>query len=113
MVFLLNETSLYWAFRAHADWTLILPSELPTKVMRHLARKISPQTYQTSQFVVPRGGFLSGKWRSPFVGSSDGKMNVKSAYTLMESSCSISHSHGVLQTDRTFTLSFGQLEENL
>jgi hypothetical protein len=37
------------------------------------------EAYQTSQYVVPRGGFLLGKWRSAFAGSSDGKMNVQSA----------------------------------
>jgi hypothetical protein len=35
------------------------------------------QTYQTSQYVVPRGGIFLGKWRSFFVGSSDGKINVQ------------------------------------
>jgi hypothetical protein len=35
--------------------------------------------YQTSQYVVPRGGILLRKWRSSFAGSSYGKMNVKSA----------------------------------
>jgi hypothetical protein len=37
------------------------------------------QAYQTSQYVVPRGGTLLGKWRSSFAGSSDGKMNGQSA----------------------------------
>jgi hypothetical protein len=40
------------------------------------------QAYQTSQYVVPRGGIFLGKWRSSFAGSSDGKMNVQSAYAL-------------------------------
>jgi hypothetical protein len=40
------------------------------------------QTYQTSQYVVLRGGIFLGKWRSSFAGSSDGKMNVQSACTL-------------------------------
>jgi hypothetical protein len=35
------------------------------------------QAYQTSQYVVPRGGIFIGKGPSPFVGGSDGKMNVK------------------------------------
>jgi hypothetical protein len=39
------------------------------------------QAYQTSQYVVLPGIFL-GKWRSPFVGSSDGKKNVQSACAL-------------------------------
>jgi hypothetical protein len=69
-------------FRAQADWTFILPSELPTKELRHLQRKFSPQAYQISEFVVPRGGIVLGKWRSSFVGSSDGKMNVQSTCTL-------------------------------
>jgi hypothetical protein len=37
------------------------------------------QAYQTSQYVVPRGGIFLGKWRSSFAGSSDGKINVQSA----------------------------------
>jgi hypothetical protein len=36
------------------------------------------QAYQTSQYVVPRGGIFLGKWSSAFAGSSDGKMNVQS-----------------------------------
>jgi hypothetical protein len=40
------------------------------------------QAYQTSQCVVPCGGIFLGKWRSPFAGSSDGKMNVQSACAL-------------------------------
>jgi hypothetical protein len=28
------------------------------------------QAYQTSQYVVPRGGIFLGKWRSSFAGSS-------------------------------------------
>jgi hypothetical protein len=40
------------------------------------------QAYQTSQYVVPRGGIFLGKWRSSFAGSSEGKMNVQSACDL-------------------------------
>jgi hypothetical protein len=40
------------------------------------------QAYQTSQYVLPRGGIFLGKWRSSFVGNSDGKMNVQSACAL-------------------------------
>jgi hypothetical protein len=69
-------------FKAQADWTFILPSELPTKELHHLPRKISPQAYQTSQYVVPHGSIFLGKWRSTFAGSSDGKMNVQLACTL-------------------------------
>jgi hypothetical protein len=36
------------------------------------------QAYQTSQYVVPRGGIFLGKWRSTFAGNSDGKINVQS-----------------------------------
>jgi hypothetical protein len=72
----------YWVFRAQADWTFILPSELLTKELLHLPRKMPPQAYRTSQCVVPRGGIFLGKWRSSFVGSSDGKMNVQSACAL-------------------------------
>jgi hypothetical protein len=64
-------------FRAQADWTFILPSELPTKELRYLPRKMPPQVYQTSQYVVPRGGIFLGKWRSSFAGISDGKMNAQ------------------------------------
>jgi hypothetical protein len=35
------------------------------------------KAYQTSQYVVPRGGNFLGKWRSTFAGSPDGKMNVQ------------------------------------
>jgi hypothetical protein len=66
-------------FSAKASWIFILPSELPTKELRHLPRKMPPQAYQTSQYVVPR---ILGKWRSTFAGSSDGKMNVQSACDL-------------------------------
>jgi hypothetical protein len=40
------------------------------------------QAYQTSLYVVPRGGIILGKWRSSFAGISDGKMNAQSACTL-------------------------------
>jgi hypothetical protein len=40
------------------------------------------QAYQTSQYVVPRGGIFLDKWRSSFAGSSDGKVNVQSACAL-------------------------------
>jgi hypothetical protein len=72
----------YRVFRVQADWTFILPSELPTKELRHLSRKMPPQAYQTSQYVVPCGGIFLGKWCSTFAGISNGKMNVQSAYAL-------------------------------
>jgi hypothetical protein len=40
------------------------------------------QAYQTTQYVVPRGGIFLGKWRSSFAENSDGKMNVQSACAL-------------------------------
>jgi hypothetical protein len=40
------------------------------------------QAYQSSQYVVPRGGIFLGKWRTAFAGSSDGKMNIYSACAL-------------------------------
>jgi hypothetical protein len=40
------------------------------------------QTYQTSQYAVPRGGIFLGKWRSSLAGSSYGKISVKSAFAL-------------------------------
>jgi hypothetical protein len=51
---------MYRVFRAQADWTLILQSELPTKELRHLPRKMPPQAYQTSQYVVPCGSIFLG-----------------------------------------------------
>jgi hypothetical protein len=33
---------IYRVFRAQADWTFILPSELPAKELRHLLRKLPP-----------------------------------------------------------------------
>jgi hypothetical protein len=46
-----------------------------------LAEKMPPQAYQTSQYM-PHGGIFLGKWHSIFTGSSDGKLNVQSAYVL-------------------------------
>jgi hypothetical protein len=68
---------IYWVFRAQADWTIILLLELPMKELCHLPRKMPPQAYQTSQYVVLCGGIFLGKWCSTFAGSSDGKMNVQ------------------------------------
>jgi hypothetical protein len=64
--------------RAQADWTFILPLELPTKELRQLPSKMPPQTYRTSQYVMLHGRIFLGKWRSSFAGSSNGKMNVQS-----------------------------------
>jgi hypothetical protein len=49
---------LYKAFRAQADGIFLLPSVLFTKELRHLPRKMPPQAYQTSQYVVPLGGIF-------------------------------------------------------
>jgi hypothetical protein len=49
---------------------------------RELYTVFTVQAYQTSQYVVPRGGIFLGKWRSSFAGSSDGKMTVQSACAL-------------------------------
>jgi hypothetical protein len=57
-----------------ADWTFILLLELPMKELCHLPRKMPPQSYQTSLYMVPHG--------STFPRSSDGKMNVQSACAL-------------------------------
>jgi hypothetical protein len=65
--------------RAQADWTFILPSELPAKVLRYSTRKMPPQA---SQNAVPRCGIFLGKRRNTFAGSSDGKMNVQSSCSL-------------------------------
>jgi hypothetical protein len=35
-------SKMYRVFRAQADWTFILPSELPEKELRHLPRKMPP-----------------------------------------------------------------------
>jgi hypothetical protein len=40
------------------------------------------RAYQTSQYVVPRGGIFLGKWRCSLAGNSDGKLNVQSACAL-------------------------------
>jgi hypothetical protein len=32
----LEKYHIYWVFRAQADWTFILPSELPAKELCHL-----------------------------------------------------------------------------
>jgi hypothetical protein len=69
-------------FRTQADWTFISPSELTTKELRHLPRKMPPQAYQTSQDVVPSGGIFLGELCSIFAGNSGGKMNVQSACAL-------------------------------
>jgi hypothetical protein len=69
-------------FRAQADWTFILLSELPMKELCHLPRKMLLQAYRTSQYMVLRGSIFLGKWRSSFAGSSNGKMNVQLPCTL-------------------------------
>jgi hypothetical protein len=33
----------YRVFRTQADWTFILPPELPAQVLRHLPRKMPPR----------------------------------------------------------------------
>jgi hypothetical protein len=57
---------LYKVLRVQADWTFILPLELPTKELRYLLRKMLPQAYQTSQFVMLCCGIFLGNWRSSF-----------------------------------------------
>jgi hypothetical protein len=69
-------------FTAQADWSFVLLSELPTNELRHWQRTMPPQAYQPSQYGVRRGGIFLSKWRSAFVGSSDGKKNVQSACAL-------------------------------
>jgi hypothetical protein len=76
------EAIRYRVFRAQADWTFILPLELPTKELRHLPRKIPPQANQASQYVVPSGGIFLGKRRITFAGSSDAEMNLQSSCAL-------------------------------
>jgi hypothetical protein len=65
------------------------------KEVCHLPRKMLPQAYQTSQYVVPCGGIFLGKWHSSFAGSSDSKMNVQSACALNPQCISIKESRGV------------------
>jgi hypothetical protein len=57
------------------------------------------QAYQTSQYVVPRGGIFLGKWRNAFGGSSDGKMNVQSA-------CALNTRYVVINTEEFLVESF-------
>jgi hypothetical protein len=61
--------SKYWVFRVQADWTFILLLELPTKELCHLPRKMPPQAYQASQYLVPHGSIFLDKWHSTFAGS--------------------------------------------
>jgi hypothetical protein len=37
--------AIYRVFRAQADWTFILLSELPAKELRHLPRKMPPRLH--------------------------------------------------------------------
>jgi hypothetical protein len=39
----------YRVFRAQADWTFILPSELPAKELLHLPRKMQPRTEKSDK----------------------------------------------------------------
>jgi hypothetical protein len=47
-----------------------------------LAEKIAAAGLSDFSVHVQHGGIFLGKWRSSFVGSSDGKMNVQSACAL-------------------------------
>jgi hypothetical protein len=47
-----------------------------------LYRVFIVQAYQTSQYVLPRGGVFLSKWHSSFAGSFDCKMNIQSACDL-------------------------------
>jgi hypothetical protein len=58
----------------HARTKLTVPSGL--------YRVFIVQAYQTSQYVMPRGGIFLGKWRSSFAENSSGKMDVQSACAL-------------------------------
>jgi hypothetical protein len=58
--------AMYWVFRVQADWTFILTSQNPTKELYHLRRKVPPQAYWTSQYVVPCSGIFLGKWCGTF-----------------------------------------------
>jgi hypothetical protein len=76
-------------FLVHYTWcSLCRLSDFSVRgaARRHFSRPIYKvfimQAYQTSQYVVPRGGMFLGKWRSSFAGNSDGKMNVQSACAL-------------------------------
>jgi hypothetical protein len=57
-------------FRAQADWTFILTLEVPAKELGQWRRHMPPQAYQTSQYVVPRGGIFLRHWPSSFAGTS-------------------------------------------
>jgi hypothetical protein len=73
----------------HAKWYCIVFSCLRDEAKKKRERERETlyavfivQAYQTSQYVVPRGGIFLGKWRRAFVGSSNGKMNVQSVCAL-------------------------------
>jgi hypothetical protein len=51
--------SLYRVFRAQADWTFILTSELPAKVLRHLPRKCRREAPPTEKSDKPAVAFFS------------------------------------------------------
>jgi hypothetical protein len=52
-------------FRAQADWTVILPSELPEKQLRRFHGKCRRRLIRLlNTYVVPRGGIFLGKWRT-------------------------------------------------
>jgi hypothetical protein len=55
---------------------------LPTNELRHFSRKMQPQAYQTSQYVVPPSGILLGTWRNTLTGSSDGSISLSSKHPI-------------------------------
>jgi hypothetical protein len=64
-----------------ADWTFILPSELPAKVLG-TAEKNATARHHVLRSLISLQRQFSGKWRSSFVGISDSKMNAQSACAL-------------------------------
>jgi hypothetical protein len=73
------------------------------KELCHLPRKILPQAYQTSQYMVLRSGIFLGKWHSTFTGNSDGKMNALSA-------CTLNTLYKIHLSPSLFTYTFCQLQ---
>jgi hypothetical protein len=75
---------IYRVFTAQADWTFILPSELPTRAAPHAKKNAAAglSDFSVCGAMVPRGGIFLSKWHSTFTGSSDSTMNVQSACAL-------------------------------
>jgi cellobiose-specific phosphotransferase system component IIC len=47
IIIIIIVTVNYMVFKAQADWTFILPSEVPAKVLRHLPRNMPPRVLRS------------------------------------------------------------------